>query len=125
MRFVDDDQVPGGALQFLEDLLLLREVGGGQVVGNMVERVGTEDEAAVQLLQLTGVANGLEAQTEAGAHLAVPLSQEGAGRLDDENAVGAAPGDQLSDHQPGLDRLAQAHAVGQEEPGPDSSPGRA
>jgi hypothetical protein len=46
MRLVDDDQVPGGALQLLEDLLLLGEVDRGQAVGDMVEGVGAEDEAA-------------------------------------------------------------------------------
>ncbi len=42
----------------------------------------------------------------------LPLLKQRTGRRDDENAMGQPPSDELGDHKPHLDRLAEADAVG-------------
>ena len=58
----------------------------------------------------------LEVETEAAAHLALPLKADGRG-AGDEDEVGLLAEDQLLEDEAGLDRLSEAHVIGDEEVG--------
>jgi hypothetical protein len=118
MGLVDDDEIPGGAVEILEDFVLLGEVEGEEAEGEVIEGVGAEDEGAAELLELAPRGDGLEAEAEALAHLAGPLLEERTGGGDDEDPVGAATRDELGHDEAGLNGLAEADAVGEEEARP-------
>jgi hypothetical protein len=94
-----------------------RTIHGDQGQGHVVEGVGAQFRAAADLLQFLAV-DLFQPEAETLGHLQAPLLQQGAGRGDDQDAVGQPSGDEFGDDQAGLDGLAQANAVGQEEAGP-------
>jgi hypothetical protein len=82
-----------------------------------VRRPGVDPEAP--LAAAAGdelAAHHLEAQAEAAHHLVAPL-QADRGRADDQDEAGLLAQDQLLQDQAGLDRLAEADVVGDEEVG--------
>ena len=77
------------------------------------ERVGFEAVASSEFTEL-GSVDDLEAEPELRVHLLLPLDREGRG-ADDDNAPRAVAEQHLLDHEAGLDRLAEAHVIGDEE----------
>jgi hypothetical protein len=80
------------------------------------EGVGFESVGSPQLPELSGV-DDREAEAELGLHLLAPLERE-RGRADDDDAPCPVPQQHLLDDQAGLDRLAEAHVVGDEQVDP-------
>ena len=87
------------------------------------ERVGVQPVAAPHLGHQLAV-DDLEFQAELLPHLVLPLQRQ-ARRAHDDHRPGAVPQQQLLDDQAGLDRLAQAHVVGQQQVGPRGLQGAA
>ena len=77
------------------------------------EGVGLEAVGAAQLPEPVGVQD-LELQSELGLHLLLPLERERGG-ADDDDPSGPVAEQHLLDDEAGLDRLAEAHVVGDEE----------
>ena len=77
------------------------------------ERVGFEAVTSSEFAEL-GSVEDLEAEPELRVHLLLPLEREGR-RADDDNAPRAVAEQHLLDHKAGLDRLAEAHVIGDEE----------
>ncbi len=107
------------------------EVGGvllvpDQVVGDeeaVVRRPGVDAEAPLLADAVdVGAVEDLEDQAESALHLLPPL-QEHRGRAADDDVGDLAPQEQLAGDQPGLDRLAEADAVGDEEVDPRHAQG--
>ena len=98
---------------------LLQHVGHPQVVhrrddaGERLPGVGVDPQAAAKLEGRVGV-DDLEVEVELAAKLVLPLPLEH-GRAEDEDAPDAPPQEQFFEDQAGLDRLAEADAVGQEQ----------
>ena len=114
MGLVDDNDVVAAALQELENALLLEEVNGCQAKGDVVKGIGTKLCGLANLFE-TGTVDHVEAQAETLGHLCVPLFKQGAGRRDDQDTMGHAPGNELGEGQACFDGLAQAHAVGKQQ----------
>jgi len=111
---VQHHQVVAGPLQPVEDAILFEVVHRGQRHRQVVEGIGPQLGPLADALQLGPVGHD-QAQAEPLGHLCLPLLQERPGRGDDEDAAGSTACDQLRDDQAGLDRLAQADVVGQQQ----------
>ena len=98
---------------------LLQHVGHPQVVhrrddaGEGFPGVRVDPQAAAKLEGRVRV-DDLEVEVELAAQLVLPLPLEHR-RAEDEDAADAPPQEQFFEDQPGLDRLAQADAIGQEQ----------
>ena len=113
MRLVDDDEVGAGAQEVEPARLGLDEVHGDDDVGVPLEE--RHAGAATPLEARDGAREDeLGLDVELLAQLALPLLGEG-GRAEDGEPVRLAPGDQLGGDEAGLDRLADADVVGDEE----------
>ena len=118
VRLVDDRQVPRRTLEVFEHALLLGEIQRGEAERGRIERIAAQFEPASLQLQRSRIGDQREPQTEALPHLLVPLRQQRAGRRDDQHAVRTPPRDQFADDEPGLDRLAEADAIGKQKTRP-------
>ena len=118
MRLVNDRQIPRRSLEFLQHALLLREIERCQAKRDRVERIAAELQPSPLLLQRSGIGDGDEAQAEALPQLLRPLREQRPGGRDHQHAVRPPARDQFAGDQPRLYRLAQAHAVGEQQPRP-------
>jgi hypothetical protein len=98
-----------------ERALALEEVDGRDESREVVPRVHVETALAPELLQQLGI-DDAEVQPELVPHLIAPLDLE-RGRADHEDPARPVTHNQLLDHEPGLDGLAQTHVVGDQEVG--------
>ena len=80
-----------------------------------LERVGVQTVGTAHLSHQLAV-DDREVQTELLAHLVLPLQRQ-ARRADDHRSAGPMPQEQLLDHQSGLDGLAEADVVGEQQVG--------
>ena len=84
--------------------------------GIQPERVGVQAVGAAHLGHQLAVDDD-EVQAELLAHLVLPLQRQ-ARRADDDHGAGPVPQQQLLEDQAGLDGLAQADVVGEQQVGP-------
>ena len=82
----------------------------------MIEGIGSQHQLSAALLQLPRAADRFKAQPKSLPHLPLPLLQQRASRRHDQDPVGTAASNKLRHHQACLDRLAQAHTVGEQQP---------
>src|SRR6185312_9100629 len=94
MGFIDDRQIPGGTLQIPEDVLLLGEIQGGQAERGAAEWIAPQFKRGAPRAQRCRVGDRGEAKPEPMTQFLSPLRQQGTGRGDDNNAMGAPSGDQ-------------------------------
>ena len=98
---------------------MLQHVGHSQIVHRRddpwisLPRIRVDAQATAKLECGIGV-NDLEIEIELPLHFVLPLPLEH-GRADDEDATDSSPQKKFFGNQPALDRLAQAHAIGQQQ----------
>ena len=88
----------------------------GDQPGEVVPRVDVDAPAAAQLL-ISSTVHDAEVEAELVPHLLLPLDLE-RGRADDQDLPGAVPDDEFEGDHPGLDGLAEAHVVGDQQVDP-------
>ena len=93
--------------------LALEVVDGGDQPREVPPRVDVQAPGAAQLAHQLAV-HDPELQAELVAHLLAPLDLDRRG-ADDQHGARPVAQQQLVGHQPGLDRLAQAHVVGDQQ----------
>ena len=94
----------------------LEEIHRGDQPGEVRPGVGVDAAAAPELAHQLAV-HDAELQPELVAHLVAPVRLQ-AGRADHQHGARPVAHDQLLNHQPGLNRLAQAHVVGDQQADP-------
>ena len=114
---IDDHHVIGSAFQLLQYLFLFEKIQRDQSQGDVVKRVRSQFGPPPDLVK-QGPVHHLQAESEAGPHLLLPLRQQRPGRRDNENAMSDATGNQLGQDQPGLNRFSQTDPVRQHQPWP-------
>src|SRR5271157_6424146 len=120
--FVDDDDVVAGPIELVQDPFLLQEIDRDETEGNEVERIRAEFRAPPDFLEFRPV-DDFQSKPEALSHLETPLFKQRAGGRHDEYSVSKPSGDELRDHQAGLDRLSKPHGVREEQPDPAAANG--
>ena len=114
VRLVDDDQLGAAEQELVAAPVGLDEVGGDDDVGVAVEQRLVEHQAAFEALDGAGEdERGVDAELV--AQLALPLLGERRGAQHGQPLHGAL-GEQLGGDQSGLDGLADADVVGDEQP---------
>lgn len=83
----------------------------------MIEGVCAKLGAAPDLLHSCAV-DHIQPESEPLTHFSLPLVEKWAGRGDDQDAVRKPPRHEFCEYQPGLDGLAQANRVRQQQPDP-------
>ena len=124
VRLIHDQQVkgarPGGCARRRQDFaqqaqgaVAFEKVDGGDQAREVAPGVGVQPAGAAQRLHQLAV-HEAKFEAELVRHLVAPVNLQRGG-ADNQHTAGAVADDQLLHDQPGFDRLAKAHVVGDQQ----------